>query len=79
MRCRPSQQVLAREMKSGTRFRTTDILYSKYMVLDPEDVGSRGVEHKVEYKGEFIDMGVLSHNEIFITLARVPGDCVNMQ
>ena len=24
-------------------------------------------------------MGVLSHDEIFITLARVQGDCVNMQ
>ena len=28
--------------------------------------------------GEFIGMGVLSSDEIFITLARVPGDCVNM-
>ena len=29
--------------------------------------------------GEFIGMGVLSSDEICITLARVPGDCVNMR
>ena len=48
------------------------------MVLDPE-VLDQGMWNIRLTKGEFIGMGVLSHDEIFITLARVPGDCVNMQ
>ena len=48
------------------------------MVPDPEML-DQGMWNIRLTKGELIGVGVLSHDEIFITLARVPGDCVNMQ